>query len=182
VAREHVNGTRAAAITVFKSLLLTAPDHLRDSLRRLSTLRQTAACAAHTSHNTDERVLRQTVRSLAQRIGLLDKEIRTNERHLREPFTALTPALLAKPGVRAVGGFDDFHNIGMFDRLYLADFVFGRDTVAATLAEVTSPLGVVGLSRSQRRQPARGALGHRDDLTSMLQLGVIDPPRPPHGS
>jgi transposase len=45
VAREHANTTRTAAVNVFKALLLTAPDRLRESLRRLSTPRQTAACA-----------------------------------------------------------------------------------------------------------------------------------------
>ena len=46
VAREHATTTRTAAVNLFKSLLLTAPDVLRESLRRLSTPRQTAACAA----------------------------------------------------------------------------------------------------------------------------------------
>jgi transposase len=69
VAREHANTTRTAAVNVFKALLLTAPDRLREPLRRLSTPRQTAVCAAfraHTKHDTTERVLRQTLRQLAQ--------------------------------------------------------------------------------------------------------------------
>jgi hypothetical protein len=43
VAREHANTTRTAAINVVKALLLTAPDQLREPLRRPSTPRQTAA-------------------------------------------------------------------------------------------------------------------------------------------
>jgi integrase len=43
-----------------------------------------------------------------------------------------------------LGGFDDFHTIGMFDRLYLAGLVFGPTTVAETLAEVASLLGSWG--------------------------------------
>jgi transposase len=102
VAREHANTTRTAAINLFKSLLLTGPDQLREPLRRLSTPRQTAACAvmrisAHQS--TADRVLRQTLRNLAQRIRLLDKEIRANERQLQTLVRAVAPALLAEPGV-----------------------------------------------------------------------------------
>ncbi len=87
VAREHANTTRTAAVNVFKALVLTAPDELRDSLRHKSTPRQTAACAVlrtHASHSTSERILRQTLRALAQQIRLLDKEIRANERQLRQ--------------------------------------------------------------------------------------------------
>jgi transposase len=46
--------------------------------------------------------LRQTLRSLAQRIRLLDKEIRANERQLHELVAAIMPALLAEPGVGPV--------------------------------------------------------------------------------
>ncbi|MGC5023079.1 IS110 family transposase [Micromonospora sp. DT47] len=105
VAREHANATRTAAINVFKALLLTAPDQLREPLRRQSTPRQTAACAllrVHARHTPAERVLRQTLRSLAQRIRLLDKEIRANERQLHDLVDAIMPALLAEPGVGAV--------------------------------------------------------------------------------
>ena len=105
VAREHANSTRTAAINLFKSLVLTAPDQLRESLRRLSTPRQIAACSvlrAHPSHSATERVLRQTLRSLAQRIRLLDKEIRVNERQLRGLVSTMVPALLEEPGVGPV--------------------------------------------------------------------------------
>jgi transposase len=105
VAREHANSTRTAAVNVFKSLLLTAPDRLRESLRRLSTPRQTAACAVlrvHPSDGVTERILRQTLGTLAQRIRLLDKEIRANEHQLRDLVAAMMPALLAEPGVGAI--------------------------------------------------------------------------------
>jgi integrase len=52
------------------------------------------------------------------------------------PFTIALAYLL--------GEFDDFHQIGMFDRLYLAGLVFDPDTVDATLAEVASLLGSWG--------------------------------------
>jgi transposase len=102
VAREHANTTRTAAINVFKSLVLTAPDQLRQPLRGQSTPKQTAACAvlrAHARHSTTERVLRQTLRSLAQQIRLLDKDIRANERQLHDLVAAMMPALLTEPGV-----------------------------------------------------------------------------------
>jgi len=105
VAREHANSTRTAAVNVFKALLLTAPDQLREPLRHKSTPRQTAACAvlrAHARHSASEGVMRQTLPGLAQQIRLLDKEIRANERQLHELVTALMPALLAEPGVGPV--------------------------------------------------------------------------------
>jgi len=57
---------------------------------------------AHARHSTTERVLRQTLRSLAQQIRLLDKDIRTNERQLRDLVAAMMPALLTEPGVGPV--------------------------------------------------------------------------------
>jgi transposase len=105
VARDHANITRTSAINVFKSLLLTAPDELRERLRHESTPRQTAACAVlrtQARHDPAERVLRSTLRALAQRIRLLDKEIRDNERQLRELVDATMPALLAEPGVGTI--------------------------------------------------------------------------------
>src|SRR5689334_16896689 len=43
-----------------------------------------------------------TIRSLAQRIRLLDKEIRANERQLHELDDATIPCLLEEPGVGVV--------------------------------------------------------------------------------
>jgi integrase len=43
-----------------------------------------------------------------------------------------------------LGGFDQFHTIGMFDRLYLAELVFGPSIVDDTLAKVASLLGSWG--------------------------------------
>jgi len=77
VAREHATITRTAAVNLFTSLLLTAPDGLRESLRRLSTPRQTAACAVlrvNPREPTEDQVRRPTLRSLAQRIRLLDRK------------------------------------------------------------------------------------------------------------
>jgi transposase len=105
VAREHATTVRTAAINTFKALLLTGPDQLRESLRHQSTPRQTAACAmlrVHAKHAPAERVLRQTLRSLAQQIRLLDKDIRANERQLHDLVAAVMPALLAEPGVGPV--------------------------------------------------------------------------------
>jgi transposase len=105
VAREHATTVRTAAINTFKALLLTAPDQLREPLRRQSTPRQTAACAVlrmQPKHTAAERVLRQTLRSLAQQIRQLDKDIRANERQLHDLVAAVMPALLAEPGVGPV--------------------------------------------------------------------------------
>ena len=102
VAREHANATRTATINVFKSLLLPAPDQLRDPLVRLSTPQQTAACARlriNSRQPAAERIRRQTLRNLAQRIRLLDKEIRANTCQLQNLVQQMMPTLLAEPGV-----------------------------------------------------------------------------------
>src|SRR5439155_6115451 len=68
----------------------------------LSTPRQTAVCArlrAHAGQPTAERIHRQTLRSLAQRIRSLDTEIRANQRQPDTLVRAIMPALLAEPGV-----------------------------------------------------------------------------------
>lgn len=77
----------------------------RDASRRLSTPRQTAACAVlrvHAHHTLSEQVLRQTLRGLAQQIRPLDKQIRANERQLRGLVETTMPNLLNEPGVGAV--------------------------------------------------------------------------------
>jgi transposase len=105
VAREHANNTRTAAINTFKALLLTAPDQLREPLRRLSTPRQTAACAVirvHARHTTIKTVLRLTLRSLARQIRQLDQQIRANTKQLNDLVATMMPALLDEPGVGAV--------------------------------------------------------------------------------
>jgi hypothetical protein len=99
------NTTRTAAVNVFKALVLTAPDQLRESLRHTFDSRQTAAFAllrVHARHSRSERVLRQTARCLAQQIRLLYKEIRANERQLHQLGSGLMPALVAEPGVGPV--------------------------------------------------------------------------------
>jgi hypothetical protein len=104
VAREHAK-TQTAAINVFKALLLTAPDKVREPLRRLSTPRQTAACAVMrvlARHSPAERALRETLCRPARQICLLDKQMRANQRQLRYLVAAMIPALLAEPGVGAI--------------------------------------------------------------------------------
>jgi integrase len=56
--------------------------------------------------------------------------------------TTVRPFVIALAYLLA--GFDDFHRIGIFDRLYLAGLVFGPDTVAGTLAHVATLLGSWG--------------------------------------
>jgi transposase len=105
VARDHDTTTRTAAVNLFKSLVLTAPDRLRERLRHLSTPRQTAVCTTLRINPQEplvDQTRRQTLRTLAQRIRRLDKEIRANERQLRQLVEAVAPVLLNEPGVGPV--------------------------------------------------------------------------------
>lgn len=104
-ARDHHTTTRTAAVNLFKSLILTATDQLREPLRRLSTARQTATCAVwqiNPDEPTVDRIRQQTLRDLAQRIRLLDTQVRDNTRQLRDLVHAIMPTLLDEPGVGPV--------------------------------------------------------------------------------
>ncbi|MEC3974498.1 hypothetical protein [Amycolatopsis sp. H20-H5] len=77
------------------------------------------------------------------------------------PFTIALAYLL--------GEFDDFHQIGMFDRLYLAGLVFGPGTVDATLAEVASLLGSWGYrGHDGTGRPLPGTLASSSCSTAVL--------------
>ena len=99
VAREHANTTRTVAVNVFSprpaAPATAAPVHatadrgLRQAARPRRSANRRAVC-------------RQTLRSLAERIRLLDKQIRANERQLHDHVAAMMPALLDEPGVGPV--------------------------------------------------------------------------------
>jgi transposase len=68
----------------------------------VSTAAQIRACAAlrpSAHHPAAERILRHSLRQLAGHIGVLDRELRANERQLRRLVAVVMPALLQEPGV-----------------------------------------------------------------------------------
>jgi len=101
-ARSQITTIRTATVNLFKALLLTAPDDLRESLRGLSTAAQTRRCTtlrATTTQSISEQTLRRELRRLARHIRALDVELRANHKQLRDLVGHTLPALLDQPGV-----------------------------------------------------------------------------------
>jgi transposase len=85
-----------------KALIVTAPQPLRQALRRRSWLRQARACATLHATPSDSVELRATVRALrltAQRLLAAYAEAAELKQEMRALITAMAPVLLDQPGV-----------------------------------------------------------------------------------
>lgn len=105
VCRRHYSDTRTATVNLFKSLILTADDHLRAQLRGLSTHQQVRHVAAWTHHHSTDplsNVRRQQLAALAAEIITLDQTLKDNHTQLRKLVTAMCPTLLQQHGVGPV--------------------------------------------------------------------------------
>ncbi len=102
VTHRHDTDMRTATVNLFKSLLLGAGD-LRETLRRLSTIRQVRAVLAlpDTDPDTDveTRVRIQALRRAATTVLELDKAITAAEKQLHTLVKKSCPGLLDLPGV-----------------------------------------------------------------------------------
>ena len=105
VSRRHLTDTRTATVNLFKSLILTAEDHLRSQLRALTTLRQVRHCT-HLPVDSDAdaltRIRREQLTLLAVQIATLDRLLADNYKQLRTMVKAACPRLLDQPGVGPV--------------------------------------------------------------------------------
>jgi transposase len=102
IARRSAVDVRREALVQVRSVLVTAPDRLRDELRglpvqqlleRCSRLRRSAAAPA------DELAVRIVLRTLARRIEAASAEADQLEREILAHVRALAPILLDEPGV-----------------------------------------------------------------------------------
>ncbi len=106
ITHRHDTDMRTATVNVFKSLLLGAGD-LRETLRRLSTIRQIRTVLAlpdthpdtHPDTDVETRVRIQALRRAATTILELDKAITAAEKQLRTLVKQCCPGLLDLPGV-----------------------------------------------------------------------------------
>jgi transposase len=102
VTRAGAVRARTAAINELKALIVTADEALRGELRGLRTSGQVAACAKFRDRPhaaVHERATRTAMRSLAQRIQLLDGEIDEHDRALRKLLDQAAPQLIAERGI-----------------------------------------------------------------------------------
>lgn len=103
VARRSAVDHRADCIRRIKSLLVTAPDHLRQQLRHLPTGKLTATCAALRPDRTrladPEQATKLALHHLARRIQQLTTQIDDLDAAIAPLVADLAPQLLALPGV-----------------------------------------------------------------------------------
>lgn len=105
VCRRHYSDTRTATVNLFKSLILTADDELREQFRGRSTVRQlqhAAALVGDTAASTLERLRRSQLRDLAEQIHALDRTLKDNLADIRALVQNMCPALLEQPGIGPV--------------------------------------------------------------------------------
>jgi transposase len=105
VCRRHYSDTRTATVNLFKSLILTADDDLREQFRGRSTVRQiqhAAALASETVGGTLEQLRRTQLHVLAEQIHALDRMLKVNLAEIRALVRTMCPVLLDQPGVGPV--------------------------------------------------------------------------------
>ena len=101
-SRRSAVKARAQAAKQLKALLVTAPGHLRDELRGLSTARLVRKAAGLRPGDPTEDATSATkfaLRSIARRYQVLSEEIRQLDGHLARLVTETAPALVAVHGV-----------------------------------------------------------------------------------
>jgi transposase len=102
VARSSAVKARSQTTNQLKSLLITAPEQLREQLRSLTTTALIATCARlRPAGDIDdpEHATKIALRRLARRHQYLTEEIDQADAELRALVTAAAPRLMALPGV-----------------------------------------------------------------------------------
>jgi transposase len=102
LARRSAVDVRRLALVQLRSVIVTAPDGLREQLRGLTVQRLIASCSRlrrPSSAAPDELATRQVLRSLARRIQVATAEAAELEREILAQVRALAPRLLDEPGV-----------------------------------------------------------------------------------
>lgn len=104
-SRQGAVRARAMAIGQLSSLIVTAPESLRSSLRRGGEgglARRCARLRGGPAQSLEHRVTVQALRSTARRALALEAEAAELEAELRAILEALCPQLLAEPGVGTI--------------------------------------------------------------------------------
>jgi transposase len=102
LARRSAVDVRRVAIVQLRSVIVTAPESLRDELRRLplgELLRRCSRFRRSSSRTPDELAIILVLRSLARRIEAATEEAGELEREILGHVRALVPELLNEPGV-----------------------------------------------------------------------------------
>jgi transposase len=102
LARRSAVDVRRQALVQLRSIIVTAPEHLRDELRRLTTGELIHRCSRFRRSNArtpDELAIALVLRTLARRTESATVEANELEHEIRGHVRALAPALLDESGV-----------------------------------------------------------------------------------
>ena len=101
IARRSAVGARREALTQLRVVIVTAPEPLREQLRRLSLGKLLDRCSRlrRTTVAADELAVRLVLRSLARSVQAATLEAAELEREIHAHVRALAPALLDEPGI-----------------------------------------------------------------------------------
>ena len=102
IARRSAVDVRRGALVQLRSVIVTAPERLRDELRGLPLGRLLARCRGlrqATTAGPDELAARLVLRTLARRVEAATIEAAELEREIHAHVRALKPQLLEEPGV-----------------------------------------------------------------------------------
>lgn len=101
VARRSAVDVRREALTQLRAVIVTAPEPLREQLRRLTLGKLLDRCTRlrRTTARADELAVRLVLRSLARRVQAATVEAAELEHEILTHVRALAPALLDEPGV-----------------------------------------------------------------------------------
>ena len=102
LARRSAVDVRRVALVQLRSVIVTAPEQLREELRRLPLAQLIRRCSRFRrsrSRTADELAVVLALRSLARRIEAASAEADELEREIRQHVRALVPELLDEPGI-----------------------------------------------------------------------------------
>jgi transposase len=102
LSRRSAVDVRRVALVQLRSVIVTAPEQLRDELRRLPVTKLIQRCSRFRRSGTrtpDELAIVLALRSLARRIEAATAEADELEREILKHVRALVPELLDEPGV-----------------------------------------------------------------------------------
>jgi transposase len=102
LSRRSAVDVRRVALVQLRSVVVTAPEQLRDELRRLPVTKLIRRCSRFRrsgSRTPDELAIVLALRSLARRIEAATAEAAELEREILKHVRALVPELLDEPGV-----------------------------------------------------------------------------------
>ena len=103
--RESVVRSKTKAISLLKSLLISAPQTLREELRHASTSQQLSRCAklrTHPAQSVERRATVIAMRATAQRATALRQEAEALEKEIAAIVGQVAPQLLVQHGVGTV--------------------------------------------------------------------------------